>query len=228
MFLPSLKYHHHLHPHTTPSSSSTSNANSSINFLVFVSFIFCTICRLSSNVISLEIRIDDLTRQCEDGEKALNAEKRRYDRLLAENAKWDALHADEEDEEEDEKEKPEKDKSEKEDDSSNKLPEKKSAEEGELTQIDELTNNKSSSDNNKDEHYRLNSTSIHATDGMNLSLELSMVCDKFISTLNTASGEEINDELVKLFQDLESSKKAALAEKQRCVELEEQLVAISK
>lgn len=61
-----------------------------------------------------------------------------------------------------------------------------------------------------------NSTGISGTDA-DSSFDLSMV-----------GGQEGNDEIIKLVSDFEATKKAYLAEQQRCGELEEQLVAISK
>lgn len=61
-----------------------------------------------------------------------------------------------------------------------------------------------------------NSTGISGIEG-DSSFDLSMVC-----------GQEGNDEIIKLVSDLETTKRAFMAEQQRCGELEEQLVAISK
>lgn len=61
-----------------------------------------------------------------------------------------------------------------------------------------------------------NSTGISGID-QDSSFDLSMVC-----------GQEGNDEIIKLVSDFEATKKAFMAEQQRCGELEEQLVAISK
>lgn len=63
---------------------------------------------------------------------------------------------------------------------------------------------------------KANSTGISGVDG-DSSFDLSMVCD-----------QESNDEIIRLVSDLEGTKRAFLAEQQRCSELEEQLVAISK
>lgn len=61
-----------------------------------------------------------------------------------------------------------------------------------------------------------NSTGISGADN-DSSFDLSMV-----------GGQEGNDEIIKLVSDFEATKKAYMAEQQRCGELEEQLVAISK
>lgn len=48
------------------------------------------------------------------------------------------------------------------------------------------------------------------------------------SPFNNAPNDELNEEILKLLQEVEASKKAYCLEKERCTELEEQLVATSK
>lgn len=65
--------------------------------------------------------------------------------------------------------------------------------------------------------HNANSTGISSgVEGEN-AFDFSMVCD-----------QESNNEIIKLVSDLEATKRAFMAEQQRCSELEEQLVAISK
>lgn len=65
---------------------------------------------------------------------------------------------------------------------------------------------------------KANSTSI----GTNQSHDNSMVLSDLVCSADDS------EEIIKLVNDLEMTKKAFLAEQQRCTELEEQLVAISE
>lgn len=191
---------------------------------------------LTGNVDELEMRIEELSKKCEEAERLVKTEKRKNERLQAQIVKLE-LTCPVDVREDDDHEKfyrPIK-----------KTNNKIQANAGGITDLEhkqsspeaKCNSNISKSSNctppsTEKEDYPVTSTQVfdsyYRRYGKNLSMELSAICDKFLLTLNYSSPEDFNEELINLLQQVESSKKAVLFEKQRCTELEEQLAAISK
>lgn len=161
----------------------------------------CLICRLTHSIETLEARSEELSKQLEETRQSLNAERRKNERLLAEKSKnaTEAL-----------KLKPVQ--------ATNS---NATCETANLTQFDANTTAPENCSfaflSPADGRNNANSTGISGVNGDTSFLDLSMVC-----------GQDGNEEIIKLVNDLESTKKAFVDSTARCGELEEQLVAISK
>ncbi|XP_073834510.1 cerebellar degeneration-related protein 2-like isoform X1 [Musca autumnalis] len=151
---------------------------------------------LSHTIETLEARTEELTKQLDDVRQALTAEKRKNERLLAEMSKNGG------------------------DANAVKLKPKqnKDAAENDIKSPQPGYDANTTAPENCSFTFQSpaarNSTGISGTEN-DSSFDLSMV-----------GGQEGNDEIIKLVNDFEATKKAYMAEQQRCGELEEQLVAI--
>uniref|UniRef100_A0A1B0G5R8 Cerebellar degeneration-related protein 2-like n=1 Tax=Glossina morsitans morsitans TaxID=37546 RepID=A0A1B0G5R8_GLOMM len=160
---------------------------------------------LSNNIETLEGRCEELTKQLEEVRQALTAERRKNERFLAENIKTDSS-----------------------DMTVVKLKHTSQKECNEGTADATLPVNYDPSATAPENFSftfqspvagrNANSTSIISGDGggdQDNSFNLHMACSS-----------DGSDEIIKLVNDLESTKRAFMTEQQRCSELEEQLVAI--
>lgn len=159
---------------------------------------------LSHNLESLETRCADLQKQLEETRQALTAERRKNERLMQENRFNGA--------------------------SENEAIKLKTSEKTAQHNLDETQEgfeaNTTAPENcsyvfgtlgGASPRGNANSTGISGTSGNpDQSLDLSMV----------GVGAEDNEDIIKLVNELETTKKAFLSEQQRCGELEEQLMAI--
>ncbi|XP_046802546.1 uncharacterized protein LOC111684866 isoform X2 [Lucilia cuprina] len=154
---------------------------------------------LGHNIETLEARCEELTKQLEECRQSLTFERRKNERLLAEKNKAGS------------------------DANGVKLKptlNKDNAESPSDTVQTGYDANTTAPENcsfafaSPASRNNANSTGISGVEG-DSSFDLSMVC-----------GQEGNDEIIKLVSDLETTKRAFMAEQQRCGELEEQLVAI--
>ena len=154
----------------------------------------------------MEARCEELTKQLEECRQSLTAERRKNERLTAENNKANGNES-----------------------NSIKLKATHSKDNNDFpaTATDATQfayeANTSAPENcsfafaSPGSRHNANSTGISGVEGGENTFDLSIVCD-----------QESNNEIIKLVSDLETTKRAFMAEQQRCSELEEQLVAISK
>lgn len=149
----------------------------------------------------MEGRCEELTKQLEEFRQNLTIERRKNERLLSEKSKAGS-------EASSVKLKPvtNKDNTESSTDA-----DQKSCEANAASSADSSVNFASPASRNN-----ANSTGISGVED-DVSFDLSVVC-----------AQEGNEEIIKLVGDLETTKRAFMAEQQRCGELEEQLVAISE
>ncbi|KAM7349175.1 cerebellar degeneration-related protein 2-like isoform 2-T2 [Cochliomyia hominivorax] len=154
---------------------------------------------LGHNIETLEARCEELTKQLEECRQSLTVERRKNERLMAEKSKAGS--------------------------DANTVKLKSTANKDNLSSPSDTVQTGYDANTTAPENCSFafaspasknnaNSTGISGVDG-DSSFDLSMVC-----------GQEGNDEIIKLVSDLETTKRAFMAEQQRCGELEEQLVAI--
>ena len=169
-----------------------------------IKFSFCY--RLGHTIETLEARCEELTKQLEECRQSLTAERRKNERLTAENNKSTGGES-----------------------NSVKLKATQSKDNNDFPATAADTTSQSAYEANTTaqencsfafaspgSRHNANSTGISGVESEH-AFDLSMVCD-----------QESNNEIIKLVSDLEATKRAFMAEQQRCSELEEQLVAISK
>lgn len=169
-----------------------------ILFLITISFYFY---RLGHNIESCETRCEELTRQLEECRQSLAIERRKNERLLAEKSKAGS--------------------------DANGVQLKSTSHKDNVEAHSDTVQTGYDANTTAPENYSFAFASPASKNNAN-STGISVVEGDGSFDLSLACGQEGNDEIIKLVSDLETTRRAFMAEQQRCGELEEQLVAISK
>lgn len=155
------------------------------------------ICSLTSQVGELEIRIEELSRMCEEAQQQIKTGERQNERLKEQIVKLELTCPVDVRQDND----------------------------------DEKHTNSNCAQSTEKEVYPVTSEQVldcyYRRFGQNPTMEMSAFCEKVLSALSSST-EDSTEELANILQLVESSKKEALFENQRCSELEEQLAAMSK